>query len=44
MSQVATVYWLLEETGSATTMGLVAMTAAIPGVLLGPFGGALADR
>ena len=44
MSQVATVYWLLEETGSATTMGLVSMTAAIPGVLLGPFGGALADR
>lgn len=44
MAQVATVYWLLEETGSATTMGLVSMTAAIPGVLLGPFGGALADR
>ncbi|MYE11190.1 MAG: MFS transporter [Gammaproteobacteria bacterium] len=44
MAQVATVYWLLEETGSATVMGLVSMTAAIPGVLLGPFGGALADR
>ena len=44
MAQVATVYWLLQETGSATIMGLVSMTAAIPGVLLGPFGGALADR
>ena len=25
LSQIATVYWLLQETGSATTMGLVSM-------------------
>ncbi len=42
--QIAGLYWLLETTGSATTMGLVSMVAAIPGVLLGPFGGAIADR
>ena len=42
--QIAMLYWLLENTGSATTMGLVAMFAAIPGVILGPFGGAIADR
>lgn len=42
--QIASLYWLLEETGSATTMGLVAMMGALPGVILGPFGGAIADR
>ena len=42
--QIAMLYWLLENTGSATTMGLVAMFSALPGVLLGPFGGAIADR
>ena len=44
LSQIATVYWLLQETGSATTMGLVSMAAALPGVILGPVGGAIADR
>ena len=44
LSQIATIYWLLETTGSATTMGLVLMAAAIPSALLGPVGGALADR
>ena len=42
--QIAGLFWLLETTGSATTMGLVSMISAIPGVLLGPFGGAIADR
>lgn len=44
LSQIATIYWLLQATGSATTMGLVSMAGAIPGVLLGPIGGAIADR
>ena len=44
LSQIATVYWLMQATGSATIMGLVSMAAAIPGVVLGPLGGALADR
>lgn len=42
--QIALLYWLMETTGSATVMGLVSMLSAIPGVLLGPFGGAIADR
>ena len=44
LSQIATIYWLLQATGSATTMGLVSMASALPGVLLGPIGGAIADR
>lgn len=42
--QIALLYWLMEETGSATVMGLVSMLGALPGVILGPFGGAIADR
>ena len=42
--QIAILYWLMETTGSATVMGLVAMVGALPGVILGPFGGAIADR
>jgi MFS family permease len=41
---LALLYWILETTGSATTMGLVLMAAALPGVLLGPFAGTLADN
>ena len=42
--QIALLYWLMETTGSATVMGLVSMLSAIPGVILAPFGGAIADR
>ncbi|TDJ29337.1 MAG: MFS transporter [Gammaproteobacteria bacterium] len=42
--QIAILYWLMETTGSATIMGLVSMLGALPGVILGPFGGAIADR
>lgn len=41
---LALLYWILERTGSATIMGLVLMAAALPGVLLGPFAGTLADN
>lgn len=41
---VALMFWLKEATGSATLVGLVMMVSAIPGVLLGPFAGAYADR
>ncbi|HEY2740083.1 MAG TPA: MFS transporter, partial [Thermoanaerobaculia bacterium] len=36
--------WLMERTGSATLMGLLLTFSALPGVLLGPFGGTFADR
>ncbi len=41
---VAMMYWLMEATGSASLMGLLMMVSLLPGVILGPFGGALADR
>lgn len=41
---LALLYWILETTGSATAMGLVLMAAALPGVILGPFAGTLADN
>lgn len=41
---LALLYWILETTGSATMMGLVLMAAALPGVVLGPFAGTLADN
>ncbi len=41
---LALLYWILETTGSATIMGLVMMAAALPGALLGPFAGTLADN
>jgi len=44
MFSLALLYWILETTGSATIMGLVLMAAALPGALLGPFGGTLADN
>ncbi len=44
MFLVALLLWLRDMTESATLIGLVLTTATLPGVLLGPFGGALADR
>jgi MFS transporter, DHA3 family, macrolide efflux protein len=42
--QVATLFWIKHETDSATLMGLMTMFASIPAILLGPFGGVIADR
>jgi MFS family permease len=41
---VATAYWTMEATGSASLIGFVMMLSTLPMVLLGPFGGTLADR
>lgn len=41
---VAIVFWIKHATDSATIVGLLAMVATIPGILLGPFGGTFADH
>lgn len=41
---VAMAFWLVEATGSASLMGLLLTASTLPGVLLGPVGGAVADR
>lgn len=41
---IALIFWITEVTGSPMLMGLLSMTASIPALLLGPVGGAFADR
>ena len=41
---VAMAFWLVEATGSASLMGLLLTASTLPGILLGPLGGAVADR
>lgn len=41
---LAMMYWLMETTGSASLMGILMMLSLLPGVVLGPLAGALADR
>jgi DHA3 family macrolide efflux protein-like MFS transporter len=40
----ATMFWLRQSTGSASLVGLLMAVCAAPTVLLGPLGGAFADR
>lgn len=42
--QFALVWWLTTETGSATVLALATLVAMMPGVIIGPFAGVLADR
>jgi MFS family permease len=41
---LALMWWVLEETGSATLMGTVLIAATVPAVVLGPFAGGYVDR
>lgn len=41
---LAAMYWLMETTNSASLMGLLMVSSALPAVLFGPIGGTLADR
>jgi DHA3 family macrolide efflux protein-like MFS transporter len=40
----ALVWWLAQETGSATILATATLVAMLPGIVLGPFAGALVDR
>ena len=42
--QFALVWWLTVSTGSATVLATATMVAILPGVIIGPFAGALVDR
>jgi len=41
---VAMLFWIKHATNSATIMGVLMMVSTLPAVLLGPVGGAMADR
>jgi DHA3 family macrolide efflux protein-like MFS transporter len=38
------IWWLTQSTGSATVLALATMMTMIPGIVIGPFAGALVDR
>jgi DHA3 family macrolide efflux protein-like MFS transporter len=42
--QFALIWWLTQETGSATVLAIASLIGLLPTVLLGPFAGALVDR
>jgi len=44
LAHFALVWWVTETTGSATALASAALVAMLPGIVLGPFAGALVDR
>jgi DHA3 family macrolide efflux protein-like MFS transporter len=44
LAQFALVWWLTQTTGSATVLATATLAAILPGVIVGPFAGALVDR
>ncbi|MEF9992496.1 MAG: MFS transporter [Romboutsia sp.] len=41
---IALGFWVLEKTGSSTTMGVVLASISIPRIIFGPIGGVIVDR
>ncbi|MEA1871069.1 MAG: MFS transporter, partial [Candidatus Bipolaricaulota bacterium] len=44
LTYIALLWWVLEETGSATTLASVAIATALPSLLFGPIAGTFIDR
>jgi len=42
--QFSLIWWLTQQTGSATVLATASLVGLLPGVFLGPFAGALVDR
>ncbi|MGM0598792.1 MAG: MFS transporter [Candidatus Rifleibacteriota bacterium] len=42
--QTAMIWWIIQETGSGTMVGLITSVSFLPAVIIGPFAGTLADR
>lgn len=42
--QFALVWWMTRTTGSATVLATATLAAILPGIVIGPFAGALVDR
>ena len=42
--QFALIWWIASETGSALLLGLSGLVAFLPGLVLSPWAGVLADR